>query len=289
MRERCDTELLVAPILWVSHLRPVSLEPVKGRGSVPSNRRGRVPMIAPPAPLASIPVLEHAAVGAPQLLRRVAVPRLPVPAAGTTGRHRRPRRAADRRSPRRVGPHPDRDQRHRRPVPARRGLDRRRRAPAADPERERPGRRPVSASTSPVSCVEAGRWGGARTFSDSSARQPPGAPSQIRGAVAENLRRTGHKRSDQGVVWDTVGDELNRLDVDSATSNFAAADDVLDAPPRPGRDDHARLEVAAAADLVGAWSAARPVRCRRRPRHRGSLPRCSPPPELLAGQWTAGA
>lgn len=140
----------------------------------------------------------------------------------------------------------------------------------------------------PVSCVEAGRWGGARTFSGSSGHVSRRVRRAKSATVAENLRRTGHKRSDQGVVWDSVGYELNRLDVASATSNFAAADDVLDGPPRPGRDDHARL-AAAAADLVARGPL--PGQCGVVVAHGARIVATEvfATPELLAGQWTAMA
>lgn len=138
----------------------------------------------------------------------------------------------------------------------------------------------------PVSCVEAGRWGGARTFSGTSGHVSRRVRRAKSATVAENVRRTGHKRSDQGVVWDTVGDELNRLDVDSSTSNFATTDDLLDGPRRPGRDDYTRL-ADAAQDLVARGSL--PGQCGVVVAHGSRIVAAEvfATPELLAGQWTA--
>jgi hypothetical protein len=49
----------------------------------------------------------------------------------------------------------------------------------------------------PVSCVQAGRWGGARTFSGSSDQVSRRVRRVKSATVAANLRRSGHKRSDQ--------------------------------------------------------------------------------------------
>ena len=140
----------------------------------------------------------------------------------------------------------------------------------------------------PVSCVEAGRWGGARTFSGSSGHVSRRVRRAKSATVAENVRRTGHKRSDQGVVWDTVGFELDRLDVASATSNFAAADDLLDAGSGAGRSDHARM-AGAAQDLVARGPL--PGQCGVVVAHgaRVVATEVFATPDLLAGQWTAMA
>ena len=98
----------------------------------------------------------------------------------------------------------------------------------------------------PVSCVEAGRWGGTRTFTGSSGQVSRRVRRAKSATVAENLRRSGHKRSDQGAVWESVGFELDRLDLASPTGNFAAADQVFAAAPGAGRDEHLKLARAAA-------------------------------------------
>ena len=101
----------------------------------------------------------------------------------------------------------------------------------------------------PVSCVEAGRWGGARTFAGTSGQVSRRVRRAKSASVAENLRRTGHKQSDQGVVWETVGFELDRLEVESPSANFAASDQVFAAAAGSDREDHVRL-ARAAAELV---------------------------------------
>lgn len=79
----------------------------------------------------------------------------------------------------------------------------------------------------PVSCVEAGRWGGSRGFSGTSGQ----TSRRVRRAKAEgvhrNLRRTGHKDSDQGAVWQSVDRELDRLDLPAPTRNFADTDSLF--------------------------------------------------------------
>jgi hypothetical protein len=101
----------------------------------------------------------------------------------------------------------------------------------------------------PVSCVEAGRWGGARGFAGSSGHVSRRVRRSKAASVAENLRRHGRKFSDQSAVWETVGYELDRLDVASPTANFAASDSVFAAEPGAARDDHVRL-ARAAGELV---------------------------------------
>lgn len=76
----------------------------------------------------------------------------------------------------------------------------------------------------PVSCVEAGRWGGARDFTGTAGHASRRVRRAKSATVAANLERTGSKRSDQNAVWDSVDDELERLDVASPTRNFADAD-----------------------------------------------------------------
>jgi hypothetical protein len=70
----------------------------------------------------------------------------------------------------------------------------------------------------PVSCVEAGRWGAARSM----ARSPRHAPGDLRRlntrAVAESRRRGMGSRADQGAVWDRVAAYQADLGAPSATS-----------------------------------------------------------------------
>ena len=69
----------------------------------------------------------------------------------------------------------------------------------------------------PVSCVEAGRWGGEREFG----RRGPKAPRRVRrsttGAVSKNLRSQNSRHSDQGKVWAAVDHELDALGVRAET------------------------------------------------------------------------
>lgn len=80
----------------------------------------------------------------------------------------------------------------------------------------------------PVSCVEAGRWGGSSQFSGTSGQ----TSRRVRRAKAEgvhhNVRQRGDKRSDQGAVWASVDHELDRLDVRAPTRNFADTDALFD-------------------------------------------------------------
>lgn len=75
----------------------------------------------------------------------------------------------------------------------------------------------------PVSCVERGRWSEERTV-DRSSRH---APAQLRRAKTRSVNRTvrvtGRRDSDQGEVWRTVDDYLDRFAVSSAS---AALEDV---------------------------------------------------------------
>jgi hypothetical protein len=83
----------------------------------------------------------------------------------------------------------------------------------------------------PVSCVEAGRWGAPQRVS----RSPHHAPAQLRAhktrSVVDSVRRAASKRSDQGLVWETVAGYSARLEAPSPTSALedvaaAAAPDV---------------------------------------------------------------
>jgi len=80
----------------------------------------------------------------------------------------------------------------------------------------------------PVSCVEAGRWGGTSGF----ARGRTFAPRRVRrvknASVAESIRQGGFKTSDQGAVWNTIDFELNRLNVDSSTRAIHATEALFD-------------------------------------------------------------
>jgi len=85
---------------------------------------------------------------------------------------------------------------------------------------------PAGATTRiPVSCVEAGRWGGARRGFERGAMQ---APRRVRRAkqhgVRRNLVTNDVKASDQGLVWEMVSHELSRMQIDAPTAALAAGD-----------------------------------------------------------------
>lgn len=80
----------------------------------------------------------------------------------------------------------------------------------------------------PVSCVEAGRWGGERTFTGTSGHTSRRVRRAKAATVGRTVRRTGEKRSDQHAVWSSVDVELSRLGVTSATRNFADSQAVFD-------------------------------------------------------------
>jgi len=147
----------------------------------------------------------------------------------------------------------------------------------------------------PVSCVEAGRWGGGSEFTGSSGQVSRRVRRAKSVTVAENVRRSGGKRSDQSLIWDTVGYELNRLGVESDTANFAAAEAVFDRPDRDrdrdrgrgrGRGRHERL-AEAAAELTDLGPL--PGQCGVVVAHGSRIVAAEifATPDLLAGQWAA--
>ncbi len=87
-----------------------------------------------------------------------------------------------------------------------------------------------SSLTVPVSCVEAGRWGGDSQFS----RGRTFATRRVRrvkvASVGENLSVGETRFSDQGAVWNTIDLELDRLKVDSTTRAMHSVEALLDAP-----------------------------------------------------------
>ncbi len=101
-------------------------------------------------------------------------------------------------------------------------------------------------SVVPVSCVEAGRWGQPMATRRST-RHSPSALRRIKTrSVADSLRRTGARRSDQGAVWEEV-DALMRTH--RAPSRSAALEDVY-ASVAP-RIDEALAGVEPSDDQVG--------------------------------------
>lgn len=75
----------------------------------------------------------------------------------------------------------------------------------------------------PVSCVEQGRWSGGSAFHAGTTFAPRRVRRAKDATVAENLRAGGSKRSDQGVVWNAVSLELDRMDIDDCSSRLSAA------------------------------------------------------------------
>ena len=79
----------------------------------------------------------------------------------------------------------------------------------------------------PVSCIEQGRWNAGHTFGRGRVFTTPEVRRRKLTGVAENVRRSGSKHSDQGAVWSAVHAELNRLHVQHETSAFTAVDAVF--------------------------------------------------------------
>jgi ARG/rhodanese/phosphatase superfamily protein len=75
----------------------------------------------------------------------------------------------------------------------------------------------------PVSCVEQGRWSH-RTAEFASAERTFFSKGRARKAarVSENLRESGCRDSDQGEVWNDIGDKMANMEVHSST--YAIAD-----------------------------------------------------------------
>lgn len=80
----------------------------------------------------------------------------------------------------------------------------------------------------PVSCVEAGRWGGGRSFGDSKRYASRSVRARKQRSVVENLVRSGRKSSDQGEVWRTINLEFSRRNLHSSSDLFLVAEASLD-------------------------------------------------------------
>lgn len=100
----------------------------------------------------------------------------------------------------------------------------------------------------PVSCVEAGRWGGQREFG----RRGPKAPRRVRrGAtmsVTDNLRLSQSRHSDQGAVWQAVDFELQASGIEAPTR---AVDELVERERRDHRLADAIAELCASGPLPG--------------------------------------
>jgi hypothetical protein len=106
---------------------------------------------------------------------------------------------------------------------------------------------PNSTVELPVSCVEAGRWGGGRAFQKADyavSREVRRTKSE---GVSRNIRARGSKQSDQGEVWGSIAKQLDQYHVASSTSSFAAVRESLN-----DRSD----VVGAAEQLISAGPAA---------------------------------
>ncbi|MEZ5311056.1 MAG: DUF6569 family protein [Microthrixaceae bacterium] len=80
----------------------------------------------------------------------------------------------------------------------------------------------------PVSCVEAGRWSGDRSFDGVSGQVSRRVRRAKAEGVAQNVRLADHKASDQHAVWESVDGELCRLAAPSPTRNYADAEMLFD-------------------------------------------------------------
>ena len=100
----------------------------------------------------------------------------------------------------------------------------------------------------PVSCVEAGRWGGQREFG----RRGPKAPRRVRrGAtvsITDNLRLSQSRHSNQGAVWQAVDYELQANGIDAPTR---AVEDLAERERRDHRLADAITELSARGPLPG--------------------------------------
>ena len=100
----------------------------------------------------------------------------------------------------------------------------------------------------PVSCVEAGRWGGQREFGG----RGPKAPRRVRrGAtvsVNDNFRLSESRQSDQGAVWDAVDFELQANGIDAPTR---AVEELAERERRDHRLGEAIAELCARGPLPG--------------------------------------
>ena len=75
----------------------------------------------------------------------------------------------------------------------------------------------------PVSCVEAGRWGGGSTFRDSKRMASRSMRMSKGRSVKSNIENYGTKNSDQGEVWNAISEELTTRHLSSESSLFLDA------------------------------------------------------------------
>lgn len=75
-----------------------------------------------------------------------------------------------------------------------------------------------SAVVIPVSCVEAGRWSASSACFESGERIHYGEARALKTAqVNSSMARSGQAMSDQGAIWDHLGDKMARMEARSAT------------------------------------------------------------------------
>jgi hypothetical protein len=79
----------------------------------------------------------------------------------------------------------------------------------------------------PVSCVEQGRWGERTAFGRGRTHATRRVRRDKTRSVVESVERGNGKNSDQGAVWTSVHQELNRLGVNDPTSALARSEDVF--------------------------------------------------------------
>jgi len=79
----------------------------------------------------------------------------------------------------------------------------------------------------PVSCVEAGRWGGSDGFYDSNRKTSRRVRRAKQMGVRENIQSFGSRNSDQSDVWNAVDRELFSRNVNSKSANFRDLEGVM--------------------------------------------------------------
>ena len=83
----------------------------------------------------------------------------------------------------------------------------------------------------PVSCVEAGRWGGGSTFRDSKRMASRNMRVSKGRSVKSNIENYGTKNSNQGEVWDVISHEITKRNLHSDSSLFLDAVGAIEDNP----------------------------------------------------------
>lgn len=131
----------------------------------------------------------------------------------------------------------------------------------------------------PVSCVEAGRWGGGRSQFERGRTFAPRRVRRVKNAsVSESVRYGNAKYSDQGAVWGTIDDELSRLNVHSSTQALHASESILEADESLAEAANELVELGPLPEQTGIVIA-----------HGGRVVSAEvfATPELLAANWAA--